>query len=108
MLTETQQRVFDFMLAHLLEHQRIPTNQEIADEFKYASVNSAYEHIRALKKKRVIESDQKGRLKLKNIRLTVEKEEADNDSIPEWLRDESTIPLISTEEFNKKYILKGI
>lgn len=68
-LTRRQADVLAMIRRHLIEHQRPPSRQEIADHFGWASVNSAEEKVQALRKKGYIELPIIGGHGFRNIKI---------------------------------------
>jgi repressor LexA len=60
-LTEAQENILSFMVRHQEEHNRPPSMREIRDEFKFASVNAALGHIKALDRKGMVTQSGDGR-----------------------------------------------
>ena len=56
-LTAKQQALADFIESHRREHGAAPTFQEIADHFRFRSVNAVTSHIRLLRRKGYLASD---------------------------------------------------
>ena len=50
-LTEKQQRILDFVRLYLKTNGMPPTRKEIAARFRFDSLNSAQQHLRAIEKK---------------------------------------------------------
>jgi repressor LexA len=55
-LTKRQQQVVDFINKHLQAHGMPPSLRDIAKAFKFRSMTSAVDHIKALRKKGVLET----------------------------------------------------
>lgn len=51
MLTPQQSRVLEDIRQHLSDQGRPPTRREIAQEFGFASLNAAQDHVKALERK---------------------------------------------------------
>jgi repressor LexA len=60
-LTDRQERVLAFILAHQEAHQRPPTTREIQREFDLKSQNAVMNHLRALARKGMIAQSGDGR-----------------------------------------------
>lgn len=56
-LTRKQQQILDFILKWQRTEGATPTYQEIADQFRFRSLNSVTEHLRLLRQKGCLESD---------------------------------------------------
>lgn len=54
-MTQQQQRVLDFIRDHIVEYGWPPTQAEIARGLGFRSANAAVDHVRALKKKKLID-----------------------------------------------------
>lgn len=55
-LTKRQQQVIDYITKHLQTYGTPPSLRDIAKAFKFRSMTSAVDHIRALRKKGVLET----------------------------------------------------
>ena len=55
-LTRKQQKVLDYIKKHVQAHGAPPSFREIAKAFNYGSMTSAVDHVRALRKKGVLET----------------------------------------------------
>jgi len=56
-LTRRQQQILDFLAAAQQERGVFPTLREIAAHFRFRSMNAAADHLRALRRKGVLESE---------------------------------------------------
>jgi SOS-response transcriptional repressor LexA len=56
-LTAKQRALADFIESHRREHGSAPTYQEIADHFRFRSLNAVTSHIRLLRQKGYLASD---------------------------------------------------
>ena len=50
-MTKQQQRIYNFIVGHTMQHGYPPTRKEIAKEFGFKSHNGAQEHLLAIQKK---------------------------------------------------------
>jgi len=50
-LTDKQQAIFDYVRLYLRTNGMPPTRKEIATRFRFDSLNSAQQHLRAIEKK---------------------------------------------------------
>ena len=50
-MTDSQSKIYDFILNFLVKNFTLPTFADISDEFNFSSPNAAQEHIKALIKK---------------------------------------------------------
>ena len=61
-LTTQQKRVLDFIQSHQRSEGIVPTLREIARHFGFRSMTAAADHVRALRRKKVLaESDRRAR-----------------------------------------------
>ena len=63
-LSERQEQIVAFMLAHLLEHQSLPTLQTLATAFGISSVGGAAYHVDALTRRGYLEKVSRGAYRL--------------------------------------------
>jgi len=56
-LTQRQQQILDFLAATQHERGMFPSLREIAAHFRFRSMNAAADHVRALRRKGVLESE---------------------------------------------------
>jgi repressor LexA len=66
-LTAKQQKIVDFILKRQRTDGITPTQQEIADEFRYTSPNSVTQHLRLIRQKGHLKSDSG---KARSLRIT--------------------------------------
>lgn len=68
-MTDTQSKIYDFILSFLSKEKTLPTHVDICERFDYSSPNAAHLHIKALTKKGWLEkgSDKSKRANYKPI-----------------------------------------
>jgi len=67
LLTARQKKMADFIESHQQRHGSAPTYQEVADHFRFRSVNAVTKHLQALRQKGYLESDSG---KARSLRVT--------------------------------------
>ena len=87
-MTARQRAILHFMKWHLVEHQRLPTVREIAEEFKIRSPNGVVAHLQALVRHGVI--TRSGKRRAINYRLNGMLIRLETASIPSFQVEPST------------------